>query len=758
MRRYSIIVGPAGYTQLVYDALGTTDVATTQQVVPAPPPTDQILVPPGRISPATMSAATDSFTTPGWRAVPIGGGGFVTGIDVAPDGTTVARTDTYGALLFNRANQRWNQIISPASMPVADQLPFSSIGCYEICIAPSKTTTFYAAWKNSVYKTTDSGKTWTATALTGKTFDPNDGSRWRGRKMAVDPQNDQVVYFGVPTDGVYFTTDGGASWTKDAGIPASGAAGYQFCFDSASTVTSSRQQKLYVGVSGTGVYRTANAGTSWASIAGQTAINRMICCNEGSTSVDSTVLVTIVDANVYRWNASAWSTISVPDTTWSTIACNPNNKSQIVLGSDGAYLAQSSDGGATWIDNGGGGHPTLFNRTRTGGPVPWHGWTNENYMSNGEMAFDPQNSHGPGTLFFAEGIGAWWTNMLTTDSLNKTVAWTGMSAGIEQLVTNQVVKLIGGGLVVAVADRATFVIDPSMTVYPSVHGPDASVAIRHTFATSVSNDGYIYSLNTTTSARSTDKGATWAAITIPTGYPGGNGSIAVDPQNHQNVVAIYPNSVPYYSTDGASTWTAGTGATGPNVGFWDKKVYLCADPVTSGTFYLYADAGLYKSTNSGATWALSFTKGASGPTADIFTYAVQGTVACPPGSGDVWMSGGQFGGWPDSLTPASQAPFIKFTSAGTVANVISNVLEVYKFGFGKAKTTGGYPALFIVGWVNSVYGAWRSDDADQATPTWSFLGTWPNDSFDSVTSVAGDPDLYGRMYVGFNGSGAAVYG
>ena len=39
--------------------------------------------------------------TPSWQPLRIGGGGFIRGMDIAPDGTYVCNTDTYGAYYWN---------------------------------------------------------------------------------------------------------------------------------------------------------------------------------------------------------------------------------------------------------------------------------------------------------------------------------------------------------------------------------------------------------------------------------------------------------------------------------------------------------------------------------------------------------------------------------------------------------------------------------------------------------------------------------
>jgi hypothetical protein len=80
----------------------------------------------------------------------------------------------------------------------------------------------------------------------------------------------------------------------------------------------------------------------------------------------------------------------------------------------------------------------------------------------------------------------------------------------------------------------------------------------------------------------------------------------------------------------------------------------------------------------------------------------------------------------------------------------TNVLEVRAFGFGRA--LNNYPTIFVVGWVNRIYGIWRSDDNAQS---WVQIGDFPLGSLDSVTTIDGDKNVYGTVYLGFRGSGYA---
>ena len=60
----------------------------------------------------------------------------------------------------------------------------------------------------------------------------------------------------------------------------------------------------------------------------------------------------------------------------------------------------------------------------------------------------------------------------------------------------------------------------------------------------------------------------------------------------------------------------------------------------------------------------------------------------------------------------------------------------------------------MVGWVNNVYGIWQSINEAQS---WTQIGTWPNGSLDEIKTISGDPNVFGKVYVGFAGSGYAVF-
>src|SRR5262249_24707230 len=217
----------------------------------------------------------------------------------------------------------------------------------------------------------------------------------------------------------------------------------------------------------------------------------------------------------------------------------------------------------------------------------------------------------------------------------------------------------------------------------------------------------------------------------------------------------------YYTTNRGATWTQisipgvpTTVETGWGWGSFLKRHVVAADKATAGTFYLYnygpgaapSAAGIYRSTDGGATWTHVY-----GSAVAPFSGYNAVLKAVPGQAGHLFFTSGQQGSAGDA-NPDQAAAFMRSTDGGATWTAVPNVLEVYAFGFGQAAPGGNYPTVFIAGWVNRVYGVWRSDD--NARP-WTQIGDLPLGSLDDIRSVEGDKNIYGQVYIGFLGSGYA---
>ena len=704
-----------------------------------------------------------------WRTLKVGAGGWITGIDIAPDGTKVIRTDTYGA--YQWIGSSWKQLVTAESMPRNKIQSLASDGVYEVRIAPSSTKRFYMMYLGNVYRSDDQGSIWTQTAFQSVAASAGDAYHVYGQRMAVDPANPDIVYVGTPTAGLWVTRNAGASWTEVLAVPRSqgvptdsgsetsypGFAG--IAFDPTSGRMQGGTKIIYVSSFGNGVYRSSDSGASWVNLSGGPSN-----VSHGRVAADGAYYVTgNLGTSIWRFSSGQWANITPPSEssgTWDTadtIATDPFNPAHILVGRASGYIAESTNRGASWglID---------WSHTRSAADVPWLGWTDESSMSVGDMAFDPKIVD---KLWFAEGIGVWNTNLPSDPSQN--VAWTSQSAGIEQLVTNAVLSPPGGKPLLGVWDRAVFrVSDPD--VYPSTHGPDNKQEILHgwSFDYSADNPNYIVGLmnaggfgqagaSLEKSGFSLDGGCTWLPFSSyppfqKTNQVGGTMAVAA----RGNIVWVPEvNGTPYVTKDGGSTWreltfpgVPVTGETGWGMQYYYNRHIAVADKNAAGTFYLYNYfTGIYRSVNGGDTWNL-MRAGEITPHSQ-WNALLQGV---PGRSGHLFFTGGTQD-YPGANHPAAE-PFMHSTDGGAHWTPLPNVYEVRAFGLGKAKTVGSYPSLYIVGWVDDVYGVYRSDDEGQS---WTPFGTFPLGSLDQIRIISGDANKYGVAYIGFVGSGFAYY-
>lgn len=158
-----------------------------------------------------------------------------------------------------------------------------------------------------------------------------------------------------------------------------------------------------------------------------------------------------------------------------------------------------------------------------------------------------------------------------------------------------------------------------------------------------------------------------------------------------------------------------------------------ADRVDPLRFYLWDATArrLLSSTNGGS----SFSQVASGLSS---TFAQFRTV--PGHNGHIWVRAGTNG-------------LHRSTNFGVTFTKVPTVAEVYQFDFGKPKPGSSHPAVFIWGKIGTSVGFYRSDDIGA---TWVRM----NDNFHHFgyqNDIAGDPRVYGRLYLATSGRGV-IYG
>jgi photosystem II stability/assembly factor-like uncharacterized protein len=573
-----------------------------------------------------------------------------------------------------------------------------------------------------------------------------------GQKMAVDPANPNVAYVGTPESGLFVTDDGGVTWRSIGAIPSSApASNGQFpgitgiVFDPSAGMTSGKTNIIYASSYGHGVYRSTDAGASWTRLEGGP-----INVSHGKIATDGAYYVTGNDgSSVWRCFSGSWTNITPIKNSWGTVIVDPFDSARVIAVRVGGYLDISLDRGATWSGIIWG--PDHANH-RVSTDIPWLAWTNEKYMSEGDMLFDPVVAN---RVWFAEGIGVWYADIPHALLPPKSITFISQSIGIEQLVANQVISPPGGKPLLASWDRPVFYVDRP-DVFPSVHGPDNQDTIVMGWALDYAstNPTFIAGLfnwwGVEKSGYSTDGGQTWAPFstyppTIANAKIGG--SVAVSTPT--NIVwAPANNSSPYYTKDGGLTWAPITipgvgriGETGWGGAYYLTRRIVAADRVVAGTFYIYNYlTGLFRSTDGGASWTLVYS-GHIAPWSGLHP----NLQSVPGRAGHLLFTSGR----QRDAHPASSL-FMRSTDGGETWTPVPNVLEVRAFGFGAA--VNDYPTIFIVGWVNRVYGIWQSGDGGRS---WDRIGVFPLGRLDDVTTIEGDKNMHGKVYIGFAGSGYA---
>jgi hypothetical protein len=252
-----------------------------------------------------------------WKPVKLGAGGYITALDVAPDGTMICRTDTYGAYIWNGSS--WTQLATAASMPSS---VFYSAAVYEIRVAPSDSKIMYMHMGDGMYKTVDQGKTWTKTSF-AITNDNAHANRLDGQKMAIDPSNPNIVFTGTRKDGLWVTRDGGLTWQKITAVP-QGTNTNDTCLNGIAI----KGSNIFVGTAGSGVWSSSDGGHTWKAIGGPADVRHALVAQDGTYyAVDA------VNGGVWKYAGSAWTKIL--DSGAGTIAVDPFNQAHIVVATPG---------------------------------------------------------------------------------------------------------------------------------------------------------------------------------------------------------------------------------------------------------------------------------------------------------------------------------------------------------------------------------------------------------------------------------------
>ena len=472
---------------------------------------------------------------------------------------------------------------------------------------PTDSGTIYAASAGGegTFRTTDYGQHWTW--LNGGGI----AHPWAD-ELVISPHDPATVWEVADVADVFVTSDGGNNWVRT--IHPSGD-GFRFGSVHAIAAAPSDPDTIYAVKSGFGIFKSTDGGARWRFL--------------HQSEVDYTYSIAVHPSDpdiVYSGYAPKpfqdWATVrrsADGGDSWETVlevprsagivsvAIDPNDPDTIYAGStgkDGGAVYKSTDGGESWAKL----NQHFIMSTVWGQP---------------QLIADPNN---PSIVYAATWLGGTWK---TTDAGE---TWTLLE---EAPISATALSLnVQDTDVVYLADRSTPTVWKSTdagSTWEQVanFSSDGALLVMRVLADGDTVYAATFHPNLTGGKmyKSTDAGSTWTDVTDA--LPKGVLDVAVDPTDPDIVYVTTNINGAHKSMDGGTTWTQLLNF--PDVGAYDVEVDL-VDPTV-----LYAsarggslpawfteiagdrpdgvtftdDAGVYRSTDSGATWTQILTTTAS---------------------------------------------------------------------------------------------------------------------------------------------------
>jgi photosystem II stability/assembly factor-like uncharacterized protein len=698
-----------------------------------------------------------------WKNVVILGGGFVSGIIFSPveKDLIYARTDVGGAYRWNPAAKSWTAITDEFgrdSNSGIESLAADPVDANKVYLAAGTYTGSWAG-NGAILRSSDRGNTWQKTDMPIKMGGNEDG-RSNGERLAVDPNLTSILYFGSRKNGLWKSTDSGASWDKVGSFSASdsgnGVGIPIVLFDKASGAKGKPTPIIYVGVANKdgSLYRSTDAGETWKLVPKQPMGVMASHAEFDSTGVmyisygDGPGPNNVMDGAVWKYEPKpekfANITPAAPkkgDTFGygglSVDAAHPGTimVSTIDRWTQGDEVYRTTDGGKTW--------KALFTKVvRDDAGAKYLYWHKQDPIGRGWMGdidIDPFN---PGRVMYVTGQGIWGTEDATAADSDNPTHWTFLDRGLEETVVSGLVSPPSGPpLLSVVGDLCGFRHDdlnaPSaggMFDNP-LCGSGTGIDIAWGKPDVVARTGWhdkgqwgAYSL---------DGGKSWTPFSsMPKGK--GAGSIAVNADGTAFLWAPKDGEVAY-SKDRGATWARAEGLpdSEPDPDWAPVHFRPAADRVNPNKFYVLDAKGgqAFTSTDGGA----HFTASPGGlPALPDYQLSSSSAQAVPGIEGDVWLT---------NFKELNHS-----TDSGKTYVAIDGVTEANAFGFGKPAEGKKYPALYLMGKVGDTRGFFRSDDAGV---NWVRIND-DHHQYGFCGEIIGDLRVYGRVYVGTGGRGILV--
>lgn len=448
---------------------------------------------------------------------------------------------------------------------------------------PADEEIIYAAATDGVFKTTDGGATWPLLASPADEF----------IDMEFNPVDPMIMYGSSKSGDIYLSVDGGASWTKKLDVPGAGRVELAVSMDEPTwvyaVVTVSSKLK--------GIYKSEDSGGSYTMIFNGTVYPNFLLGYYCDGSIDG--------------GQGGYDLC---------LAVDPSDATTLYLG--GVNTWKSSDGGVSWtINNMWTSHPTY---NSCGAPVA--------HADKHALVYQPGTSDlfegNDGGVYKTSDGGATWdyigSGLITSQIYRLGVSQTSSGSVIIGLQDNGTKsKLSTGWSDVLGGDGMECIIDYTdadvqygelynAAMYRTTDGWATSTYIAGGFS------GYAAwvtpyvidpAINTTLYAglneiwKTTNQGTSWTTISSFAFSPVKTfRSLAIAPSNPDFIYAALNNKI-YLTTVGGTTWSEITGTLPVGSSY---ITYISVKDDDEQTVWVsmgeYNSYGVFESTDGGSTW------------------------------------------------------------------------------------------------------------------------------------------------------------
>ncbi len=690
-----------------------------------------------------LAVSCSPLKTYHWDSVLIGGGGYVTGIQVHQQNPELIyiRTDVGGCYRYDPDKQQMVQLMDWVSIeeknyygiaglaldPEDEQVVFAAAGKYPF------------AEPCDVLFSGDQGRTWTPTGL-NQPFGGNRHPEKLGKRLVINPHDTNQLYAGTYEAGLWRLDRMSGGWTivPDVGEKANIMS---IVFDPVHAGT------LYVATRWNGVYRSTDSGNGFEPVDGSPKnISDLAITSTGGVLAASTM-----GDGLQRLQNPAGSqnwrniTPTKDQREYRTVSADPHHSARLAAvpkmmnGLREAFFI-SDDGGNNWTKK----------SSRVTQAIPWF---RDDFSGSAvsQILFDPVREN---VVYVTD----WFSVYRTTDVSAEQVHWSNnLAVGHEETVClNMAAPPENDGGVVLYSSHAdiTGFSHTDLNSYPeprAQHGATRDLNNVPGLAFCEQHPEYVYMLGSTDHggeqalfAASSDYGKTWM---VSEGYDSAWhwGRIAVSADHPQHVVVATQDGGIRFSTDGGQSWQLSEypGDTGLDGPVFRYNHPLSADRVLGNVFYMYdsEDGLFYRSEDGGRTWQES-AEGLPNPDPTYFKGLDEKywrVISVPGKARHVFMALADHG-------------LYQSTDGGDTWHKIVNVKEAPLVAVGAKIPGADYPAVYILGKRIQDDKLWyyRSDNGGT---TWTRINDQQHRLGNEPQVLEADRQVPGRVYIGMNGTG-----